>query len=334
MKFAVYFALVGAASAAACTNTETAAALKVKTDAKLAYDTKVALKTADVTTYETAMAPLKKHVVEMTDALNALLKTRTYTSEQKITAETNLGAAVKARDDLLAVAGNTAYHKILVDIDTAKAINDKAIETELRALSACLPTAVKTYLDTVKAEKQTKAKYSEFSTEKKAVWDKAYAARMEKLLDQDASARYHSGYNKMTDAEKTMYDNIVIAQIKGRQAKIAEFDALVEKSKTREGYNSMTAEEKKKFKNGYNMMFDDDDKRKFQYRMDDDDARTKAGYFMKMNQGQKDVFDRLRTRLNSKRDADDKTFKDQVMQKKMAVGFDKMDPAKQKAWMA
>jgi len=94
---------------------------------------------------------LKKHVVEMTDALSALLKTRTYTTEQKIAAETNLGAAVKARDALLAEANSTAYHKILVDIDSTKATNDKAIESELRALAACLPTAVKTYLDTAKA---------------------------------------------------------------------------------------------------------------------------------------------------------------------------------------
>ena len=42
-----------------------------------------------------------------------------------------------------------------------------------------------------------------------------------------------------------------------------EMDALMEKSKTREGYNSLSDADKKKFKNGYNMMFDDDDKRKF-----------------------------------------------------------------------
>ena len=67
----------------------------------------------------------------------------------------------------------------------------------------------------------------------------------------------------MTDAEKDMYDKIIIAQIKGRQAKMDEMDALVEKSKTREGYMSMSDADKKKFKSGYNMMFDDDDKRKF-----------------------------------------------------------------------
>ena len=67
----------------------------------------------------------------------------------------------------------------------------------------------------------------------------------------------------MTDAEKDMYDKIIIAQLKGRQAQIAEMDALVEKSKTREGYMSMSDADKKKFKSGYNMMFDDDDKRKF-----------------------------------------------------------------------
>jgi hypothetical protein len=40
-------------------------------------------------------------------------------------------------------------------------------------------------------------------------------------------------------------------------------DALMEKAKTREGYASLSDADKKKFKNGYNMMFDDDDKRKF-----------------------------------------------------------------------
>jgi hypothetical protein len=138
------------------------------------------------------MAPLTKHVAEMTDALNALIKTRTYTTEQKIAAETNLGAAVKARDDHLAVTGHAAYHKILVDIDTLTAANNKAIETELRALSACLPDVVKNYLATVKTDRQTLKKYSTFTTEKKAAWDLAYAKRQEKLLSEDATARYHS----------------------------------------------------------------------------------------------------------------------------------------------
>ena len=82
MKFAVYIALIGAASAAtACTNAGTVAAIKLKTDAKTAYDAAVAKKTADVTAYEAKIDPLTKHVVEMTDALKALLKTRTYTTE-------------------------------------------------------------------------------------------------------------------------------------------------------------------------------------------------------------------------------------------------------------
>jgi len=152
-------------------------------------------------------------------------------------------------------------------------------------------------------------------------------------MEEDATARYHSKYNAMTDAEKTMYDNIVIAQIKGREAKMDEFDALVEKSKTRDGWANMTIEEKKRFQNGFNMMFDDDDKRKFQYRMDDDDARTRAGYFTKMNTSQRAVFDGLRKRLNSARDADDKKFMADVMKKKIAAGFDKMDPSKQRDFM-
>ena len=154
MKFSVYFALIGATQADACTNTETVAALAAKNTATSAYNTAVALKTASVITYENALLPLTKHVADMTDALNALTKTRTYTTAEKITAETNLGAAVKARDDYLAMPSHTSYHKIIVDIDTTKAANDKAIEVELRALAACLPTAVVDYLATVKAARK------------------------------------------------------------------------------------------------------------------------------------------------------------------------------------
>jgi GMP synthase PP-ATPase subunit len=67
----------------------------------------------------------------------------------------------------------------------------------------------------------------------------------------------------MSVADQAMYDKIIIAQIKGRVAKMAEFDALEEKSKTREGYNSMSVEDKKKFKNAWNMQYDNDDRRKF-----------------------------------------------------------------------
>ena len=42
--------------------------------------------------------------------------------------------------------------------------------------------------------------------------------------------------------------------------------------------------------------------------MDDDDARTRAGYFTKMSQSSKDVFDRLRTKHNSARDVDDNKY--------------------------
>lgn len=56
----------------------------------------------------------------------------------------------------------------------------------------------------------------------KAAWDKKYEAIEEKLLAEDATSRYHSLYNTMTDAEKVLYDNIIIAQIKGRVAKMDE----------------------------------------------------------------------------------------------------------------
>ena len=46
-------------------------------------------------------------------------------------------------------------HKILVDIDTTKVRNDNAIETELRALAACLPTVVKAEIDANKLARQT-----------------------------------------------------------------------------------------------------------------------------------------------------------------------------------
>lgn len=66
--------------------------------------------------------------------------------------------------------------------------------------------------------------------------------------------------------------------------------------------------------------------------MDDDDARTKAGYF-KMDQRKKDVFDNLRTKLNSSRDDSDKKFMDAVQLKKKAANFDMMSPDKQKTFM-
>ena len=51
---------------------------------------------------------------------------------------------------------------------------------------------MKNYLATVKTDRQTLKKYSTFTTEKKAAWDLAYAKRQEKLLSEDATARYHS----------------------------------------------------------------------------------------------------------------------------------------------
>lgn len=82
----------------------------------------------------------------------------------------------------------------------------------------------------------------------------------------------------------------------------------MEKAKTREGWTNMSAENKKRFSNAYNMMFDDEEKRKYKYRMADDDARTEAGYFTKMNQSQKDIFDATQTRLNLDRDASDDKY--------------------------
>ena len=67
--------------------------------------------------------------------------------------------------------------------------------------------------------------------------------------------------------------------------------------------------------------------------MDDDDARTKAGYFTKMTTAQKVVFDKLRTKLNSARDDDDNKFKKALLLKKKAAGFDGMSSDNQMGFM-
>lgn len=126
---------------------------------------------------------------------------------------------------------------------------------------------------------------------------------------------------------------MLIAQKKLRAESGKKFDKDENSAKLKEKYASMTPEQQKAFKAKWSMMKKDDDDKKDGFMKDDMSMRAKAGYFKKMGEKERGMFDKKIAAFKKDRDDDDNDFKTKMMAMKQKAGFDKMDAAKKMAWM-
>lgn len=74
--------------------------------------------------------------------------------------------------------------------------------------------------------------------------------------------------------------------------------------------------------------------RKQRYRDEDDNARVKAGYFTKMTDDERTVFDAKRRSQDRFRQNDDQNWPQKLASLKIKYGYSKMNDMQKKAFMA
>ena len=138
-------------------------------------------------------------------------------------ATTNLTAAQSALDAHITGAGNAAYHKILVDIDTADKAQKATFEAEFKAINECVPDVVTAWYATNSTSMKTEKNYDAMTADEKAAFDKKVAERITKKNAEDAELKTTAKYHEMTADERTMFDKMLVAQKTLDSAEIKEF---------------------------------------------------------------------------------------------------------------
>lgn len=104
-----------------------------------------------------------------------------------------------------------------MDIDAKQKAYDDAVIAKNKANSYCVPAEIKAYNDEMIKEWKTKKEYEKMSVDDKKKFDDGIAEKMKKIKEMDGKIRYQAEYFKMTQAEKDMYNKILIAQKKQKK---------------------------------------------------------------------------------------------------------------------
>jgi len=183
MKFGVYAALIASVIAAEepCKSDATAAAYKARDTLFTALEASRKLKTAEITTFETALDKANAHLVEV-KALLVTAKALEPADAAKVTeAESNIKIA-EAAVTKVATGDNAAdYNKVLLTIDTDQKAYDDALVAAGKAVSDCVPALVKAQHDKQAADMKKWKGYDAMSVEDKAKMDAAIKERVAKV---------------------------------------------------------------------------------------------------------------------------------------------------------
>lgn len=175
------------------------------------------MKTAEVTAFETEYDKANAHITEMQKALDELKKAEKPDATKVTEADGNLKVAEAARDAIIKKEKAADHNKILLDIDAKQKAYDEATAAKNKAISYCVPAEIKAYNDEIIKEWKTKKEYEKMSVDDKKKFDDGITKKLDYMKEMDGKIRYQAEYFKMTQAEKDMYNKILIAQKKQKK---------------------------------------------------------------------------------------------------------------------
>lgn len=186
-----------------------------------------------------------------------------------------------------------------------------------------------------------KEKFASMTPDQQKAFKAKWAAKMKDDGDEkdgfyknDMAARAKAGYfKKMGTSERGMFDKKMAMMKKDRDGDAAAFKAKLAAMMKKAGVDQMTAEKKKAWLADKMEDRKKEVMRKEGYRKEDEGAREKAGYWMKMSQGQRDLYDKKEAILRKKRGDMDKEWDKKRDDGRMKEGWDKMTDDKKKMWM-
>jgi hypothetical protein len=270
MKYNTYLLLIGAASA--CINQDITDKSAARATATATFNTEFAKKTADVEAFEAELKEAQDHVNEMKGELKIA---KVGKDQEEITkAETNETTSETLLNNLLTKDGNAAFNKILIDIEDAKEAVDAADAAYITAQNMCFPPVLQEYVDEQVAAHKTEHEYDAKTTDEKAALDEKWEKMLEKKKETTAELKNEAKYHEMSQAEKDMFDTVLVAQWKVQKDKMSKMDETVNRGdKTKEEFDAMTDEEKAAMKDKMKDM-----REMFEQKMDD---RMKSDMDMK-----------------------------------------------------
>jgi hypothetical protein len=169
------------------------------------------------------------------------------------------------------------------------------------------------------------------STEDKAAFDAKIAERTKKFNAADAEVKATAKYHEMTDAEKAMFDKMLIAQKTLKAEEFKKFDKEEKEEKIAKGFDNMTADQKAAMKEKMGMMKNQFTDEKMGQFKNDFKMKADSGYFNKMGQNEKALFDKKMQGFKQGRDEDDKEWKAKLTAMKQKVGWDTLSDQKKKS---